>query len=167
MQIIRCTGRLLKLLKLQSSKLSEVPDNEPFGSWFANLLYLERRKCILFTNSRTLYSLCVLDVKKADFTDLGLFFAEHLLHNLRSEDVPLSFLSKVESSAREVVVARTNSRSVLGSMNDLIIQIKVRVWHEGGVSACDVDMLNRSLNRIPMSAIGNSYSIDKMLELAT
>jgi hypothetical protein len=157
---------MLKLLKLPSSRLSEVPDIEPLGSWFANLLYLDRRKCILITNSRTLYSFCVLDVKKTDLTDLGEFFAQHLLDSLRSEGAPTSFLSKVESSLDEVVVARTNSRSVLGSMNDLVIQIKVRVGYEGGVSACDVDMLNRSLNRIPMSAIGNSYAIDKMLELA-
>jgi hypothetical protein len=85
---------------------------------------------------------------------------------MRSEDVKPSFLSKVESSLREVIVARTNSRSVLGSMNDLAVQLRDLVWNQGGVLNCDVVKLNKELNRIPMGAIGYSYAVDKLLELA-
>ena len=153
------------MLKASSSSLAEAVDDEFYGSWFANLLYLDRRECILFTNSRTLYSFAVLGVKKADLAFLGQIFSEHLMRSMRSEAVKPSFLAKVERSLCEVIVARTNNKSVLGSMNDLLVQLKTRVWHQGGVLKCDMVKLNKELNRIPMGAIGYSYAVDKLLEL--
>ena len=63
--LIHCTAKLLKELgspTLQSP--ANEPDTQGLGNWYANLLRIDRRKCILFTNEKTLYSFLIPKVKK-------------------------------------------------------------------------------------------------------
>lgn len=64
-----------------------------------------------------------------------------------------------------VVITRTNSRSILGSMNDLAFQIKSMIYAPGGLANADLSEINRQLNRTPMSAINYKASIDKLKQL--
>lgn len=60
MRILYCTQKLLKELNvLPLSDPGEVSSSEGLGNWYANLLRIERRKCLLFTNEKTLYSFLV------------------------------------------------------------------------------------------------------------
>jgi hypothetical protein len=71
----------------------------------------------------------------------------------------------VEYALREhqnVVIAKTNDRSVLGSMNDLVIQLQCLIETKGGLVRADLSEVNRELNRIPMSAIKYHFSIDEL-----
>ena len=61
--------------------------------------------------------------------------------------------------------AKTNNRSVLGSMNDLAFQIEAYIETSGGLSYLDFDVVNDKLNRIPMGAIEYKYSIDALKHL--
>ena len=61
---LRCTGKLLNLLGKQSVRLVEAPPKS--DDWYANLLWLDRRKCLLITHAGTLFSLFVVDVRIAD-----------------------------------------------------------------------------------------------------
>ncbi len=73
MQVIHCTKKLLTELGALGSKIPPEHAYGFFGPWHANLIRIERRKCILFTNDRTLYSFLVAGVKKKDdFHDLFL-----------------------------------------------------------------------------------------------
>jgi hypothetical protein len=73
MQLIHCTKKLLAELGALGSKIPPEVATGLFGPWHANLLRIERRKCILFTNDHTLYSFLVPGFKKKDnFHDLFL-----------------------------------------------------------------------------------------------
>jgi uncharacterized protein DUF6933 len=55
MRIIHCTQKLLKELDVPLVE----PENisapaEGLGNWYANLLRIDRKKCLLFTNEKTL-----------------------------------------------------------------------------------------------------------------
>jgi hypothetical protein len=50
-------------------------------------------------------------------------------------------------------------------MNDLAFQLKYRIDAMGGFSNIDVAELNHDLNRIPMSAIKEVYSIYELRNL--
>ncbi len=64
MQIIRCTQKLLKELRMENTgKVAALPS----ACWHANLLRIDRRKCLLFTHDTTLFSLFVPGMTKPDF----------------------------------------------------------------------------------------------------
>ncbi len=57
MQLIRCTKKLQKEMGLKQSGLcTEEPRFLYLGPWHANLIHIDRRKCILFVNDNTLFN---------------------------------------------------------------------------------------------------------------
>jgi hypothetical protein len=66
------------------------------------------------------------------------------------------------SEHAQISIAKTNSRSVLGSMNDLSLQIKSMIFMSDGLTDVNLSEVNRQLNRIPMSAIQYKVSIDEL-----
>jgi hypothetical protein len=155
MLTLRCTAKLFKEMGLDRSSVSDVNDRDALDSWFAHLLRFERRKCVLFTNAETLYSFFVPALRKPALVRLSETFIENLLPSLRAEGLEDTWLARFTSDPSSIVFARTNSKSVLGSMNDLAIHCEATIHHAGGLVALDLGELNRRLNRILLSA--NSY----------
>ena len=60
------------------------------------------------------------------------------------------------------MVTKTNSRSILGSMNELAFQIKCIIDGMGGLANADLSEIGRELNRVPMSAIKYNISIEEL-----
>jgi hypothetical protein len=165
MAILRCTKKLLDELQ---AKPVDVPESVGrLSNWHVNLLRLDRRKCVLFTNNATLYSFLVPGMKKAQFKSFEEVFNQQLFKSLVAEGLPQNQIEKVLDDCREIAIAKTNNRSVLGSMNDLAFQLKVRIEAAGGLGNIDLTELNHDINRIPMSAIEEFYSIDELRKLLT
>jgi len=154
---------LLTELKTKPSE-GTIFSNE-LGRWHANLLRVDRRKCVLFTHDVTLYSFLVPGFKKVQFENFRDVFGQNLFKNLLWENFPQSQIEIVLDEHREIIIAKTNNRSVLGSMNDLAFQLKYRIAAMGGLVNVDLPELNHELNRIPMSAIKEIYSIDELRNL--
>ena len=71
MTVIRCTNKLLKLLAAGSASTSS---SEPADDdWYANLLWIERRKCLLAAHAGTLFAFFEPDITKAQITPFGSF----------------------------------------------------------------------------------------------
>ena len=163
MAIVRCTKKLLAELKTKPSE--ETISSNVMGSWHANLLRIDRGKCILFTNDATLYSFFVPGLRKPHFENIRKVFGQNLFNNLLSENFPQNQIEVVLDEHREILIAKTNNRSVLGSMNDLAFQLTYRIGAMGGLFNIDLVELNHELNRIPLSAIKEIYSIDELRKL--
>ena len=160
MAIIKCTTKLLNELGV---KLANAPDQPPgLCDWHANMLWLDRKKYILFTNDQTLYSLLVPWNKSPRSTAFNERFRLGLFKSLMSEGFTEVQIKYLLSEHKQVTITKTNSRSVLGSMNDLAFQIKSMVFVRGGLTDVNLSEVNRQLNRIPMSAIKYKFSIDEL-----
>jgi len=165
MAILRCTKKLLSELKLKPSDSMQQPNE--FSSWHANLLRIDRRKCVLFTHDTTLYSFFVPGLKKSDFKNIREVFRQNLFKSLMAENLPQKHIEIFLDDIREIEISKTNNRSVLGSMNDLTFQLKYQIADEGGLLNTDIMKLNHDLNRIPMSAVEERYSIYELRKLLT
>ena len=163
MAILRCTKKLLNELK--TKPLEGPAFSDKVGSWHANLIRVDRRKCILFTHDATLYSFLVPGLKKPQFDNFTEVFGQNLFKNLLWENFPQNQIEIVLDEHREIIISKTNNRSVLGSMNDLAFQLKYRIAAMGGLINVDLSELNHELNRIPMSAIKEVYSIYELRKL--
>jgi hypothetical protein len=161
MQIIHCTKKLLNELGALGSKMPAEHPTGVFGPWHANLIRIERRKCILITNDRTLYSFLVPGVKKKD--DFHEMFLMNLNAHLAAEGLRKGEILTALEEYSEIAIAPTTNRSVLGSMNDLVNQVEFLIHRAGGLEKSDI--LNMMLSRVPMGALKYHYAVEKASEL--
>jgi hypothetical protein len=126
------------------------------------LLWVDRKKCLLFTNNQTLYSFFVASMKRQQFENFAEVFRLGLFRSLTSEGIAEPQVEYALREHQHIVIAKTNSRSILGSMNDLVFQIQCMIDAIGGLANADLLEINRQLNRIPMSAIRYNFSIDEL-----
>ena len=61
--VLRCTAKALDLLGVRRMSLVEVPPSD--DDWYLNLLWFDRRKCLLLTHAGTVFSIFIPDVRKA------------------------------------------------------------------------------------------------------
>jgi hypothetical protein len=151
MPLIRCTQTLLKELGVTPEEKSFT--NEVLGEWHANLYLIQRRKCVLFTNNKTLFSFLVTGLKKADFKDFDEIFRQRCFKQLIYEDIPQNQFEKVLTENREISYGKTNNRSVLGSMNNFKFAIESFVYNAGHIDYIDLFKVNKNLNYRIMGAL--------------
>jgi hypothetical protein len=157
--VIHCTQKLL----------AEIPDRfiDPSASgtgWHANLLRIERRKCVLFTHNVTLYLVFVPGLRKPEFEYLNAVFGQRLFKALLWDEFSQTQIERMLEACREIRFTRSSNRSVLGSMNDMRFQIGAHLEHEGGLTCVDLARLHHELNRTPFSAIGYGYPVERLQE---
>ncbi len=157
MQLIRCTQKLIKELRIEPSE--KEAQSGYIGGWHANLLRIERRKCVLFTNDLTLYSFFVPGLKRPEFERFQEVFRQNLLKCLVNDGFSQTQVERVLSEYQTIGIAKTNNRSVLGSMNEFAFQLEYRIASFGGLENTDLIILNSELNRTLMGAIKYMCSI--------
>lgn len=127
--------------------------------WHCNLLLIQRRKCLLFTHSVTLFSFLIPGVRPLDLRRFGLQFRSQATYTLMAEGITRSQLSYLLDDGPDRI-AKASNRSILGSMNDLARLCKYRVDYADNPSSLNIDELNHDLNMPPMSYIGmNSATV--------
>ncbi len=165
MQIIHCTGKLQKEMGLKPSDLSyQDPTPEMLGGWHANLIYIDRKKCVLFANDKTLFNFITPDVSRPQIKKLSELFLSYLSCVLTQEGVDEKAKSKILAEYETVEYAKTKSRSVLGSLNDLAFHYTYNIQDAGGVHSAMVPEILRKLSRMPMGALKYKYSIEALKE---
>lgn len=163
MQLIRCTKKLQKAIGLKATDLVDIETIPSFlGGWHANLLVINRLKCVLFTNNKTLFNFLITGVKKAQLVQLENLFKSHLQCVLADEGVDESICSKIMQEYSSIGFAKTNSRSILGSMNDLAFIYEYHIQEEGGVGNCLLPSIIRKLNRMPMKGLSYDHPIEAL-----
>ena len=140
---VRCTGKLLNLLGKDSVRLAEGLPSE--NDWYANVLWLDRRKCLLMAHAGTLFSVFVADVRVSDLRPFERRIAELLTSALREEGLPIDAFGRIDPS--ECRLAKTASRHVLGVMNQMAFEIGWHADQVGGIRYIDVAELNHHLRR--------------------
>ena len=141
--MLRCTAKLLTLLGVSSRELADVEPRDT--DWYANLLWIDRRKCVLFAHADTLFTILAADVRKADLAPLAPFVVGAIKAELRSERLPTDTFGDLDASG--VQIARTASRTVLGYMNEVARSCEYWIAEAGGLRWCDIAQINRDLRR--------------------
>jgi hypothetical protein len=148
--MLRCTGKVLALLRVSAPAPAVGETSEE--DWYANLVWVDRRKCLLVTHAGTLFSVFVPNVTAAGLRPIGPLVVSAIETALRAEGLPVDTLGELD--AQEVTVAKTADRRILGTMNDLTVTAEHVVATAGGLARCDIDALNHALHRTINSITG-------------
>ncbi len=141
--ILRCTKKLLDLIEARPRDLATARAGD--DDWYANLLWLDRRKCLLLAHAGTLFSVLVADVRKADLLPIGRLVVGTIDRALDAENLTRGRFGKLDPNSVEL--ATTVSRTVLGYMNEMARYCHYAITAQGGFERIDFDSLNRQLRR--------------------
>ncbi|MCA0756202.1 hypothetical protein KP806_14190 [Paenibacillus sp. N4] len=116
MIILRLTKNLLKDMKATPIEINNFPS---LFSWHVNIYNLNKRKHIVFVNDLTRLSVIIDGIRTGQLERLKDKFLvtlrEYLLHEGFKENEINAYLE----FGSEIVISKTNSRSVLGTMNEV------------------------------------------------
>ena len=122
MLVLHCTAKLRSAAYETGS--SEVPTHDPLDSWHANFFYLQRRKCVMVVNDRTLLPVLLFGLRKPQLSNLPAAFTERFCSLLEERKVPDYVVDKVRRLYRRAHITKTKDRSVAGSLNEFTKELK-------------------------------------------
>lgn len=162
----RCTAKVQKELGLKPKDLDAVQDPDTMlGNWYVNISTIDRRKTFLFVNERTLLSFILYGIKKSNIVNMHEGFLKALNQLLLMEGVDYPVIDKLNNEYLQLEYTKTNSKQILGNMNDLMYLYKELIYTAGGLQHCDLSDIIHQLNTMPQKNIGWGYSIDLAKEL--
>jgi hypothetical protein len=166
MRIIHCTRKLFKELDVPLVEADKIlQPAEGLGNWYANLLRIDKRKCLLFTNEKTLYTFLIPKVLKANLKNIEQEFLIKLSYNLQYEGFGLDVINSVMQEYQEIGFAKTASKKVLGSMNQLAFEYEVFIEQKEGLENVKILEMNRDINRTILNGIKFLHPIEALRNL--
>jgi hypothetical protein len=156
--ILRCTKKLLDVIGARQVEASTPADGT---DWYANLLWCERRKCLLLTHSATLFTAVRADVSAAELRSTQRLVMDLVAHELASEGLPPDTF--YDPAGQSLYITTTADRSVLGCMKDMALYWQTAVAHGGGLARADLAAANRALRR----NINTARDYERPIDLTT
>lgn len=152
--ILRCTARLAR--ELDQATIQPNPEGtDPLATWCLNLLWIERRKCVLATNELTRFTVFVPDVSRSDLRELATLFSTAVVCALAAEGMPAATL--LRPGACTITRSDICFRRVLGSMNELAFLCRSMIAGQGGLARCDLVDIRHQVNHTLLQVKGEGY----------
>ena len=134
---LRCTQKLLKRLGVPKKVETSAPmPTNVLGDWYANLLHIERQQLVLCMNER---SLLVVLVPAKDGKTLPARMRSAVLDLLKRIGVSDAAIEAEANAMREISIAPTASKRVLGCMNDATLTLRFHMEEGQGRPIKDLE----------------------------
>ena len=114
MYALRCTERARKRMAVQFA-VAPIHSTTVLGDWFVGLQFFGRRQLVLAVSARTLLPVLL---PARNVRDLPTALPDAVARMLLALGVPRTAVATECAEMKDAVIAKTNDRRVLGSMND-------------------------------------------------
>jgi hypothetical protein len=156
MPTIRCTGKLQDQMGIKLPTSSEVTAFD----WHANLLWLSGKKHVLFCSDVARLSCLTPAVSKSEIADLGGLLKSTLHGVMGGEGFSNEEIQRASAAQDPLVFAKTSNKSVLGTLNDNTMIIRLMLEHNSDEPEFSLSQMPHQLNNMPMKPIGWQYAIE-------
>jgi len=164
---LRLTQKVQKAAGIPAKQLVAVSETKlGLGSWTVNLFIQNRRKVLIFVNEKTLYSFVLTGIRKEHYTKLPECFGLGLLKLLEGDGFTEKQIAFLIAGVDQVSYTKTNSRKVLGTVNDLVWHYQHSITSGGGLEQADIGGIMQRVNRMPQKNLEWSYAIDAVRAIA-
>ena len=153
MVVLRCTQQLLHRLK----RLDEEPSMKSttrLGDWYGNVIRMGNRHVLLFISERSRLPV-LIPIRQAN--RLAAVLPEAVSEMLAWLRVPDSLIAEERRQMSEIAFERTNSRSLLGTLNDFAFGVRVHFMSRRTESLEDIA---RALAKTPILPLKGECPID-------
>jgi hypothetical protein len=127
------------------------------------MFFFMGRKCLVFMDKETLYSVVVLDVLKKDLADPSAAFVRFLTGQLHKDFGPGRVTEEVirDYFSNAVFLPTDNDRSVMGCINDVMQRIKFYDYMDDPRSSAQ-SHIDSNLNKTPIGVREFRFSSELM-----
>lgn len=169
MLYLKCTAEILKAVGLRKEHLAEAEATDtPLGNWYVNRFVADRRKIYVFMSEPTLLSFVLYQGKKpVTVHTLPNMLLGGLQQLLEMRGLPQTSIVRALAPYETGMFARTDSRSALGSLNDLVHCYRQMIEFQGGLASCDLTKIIMKMNSMPQRKLDWKYSWDIVQERLT
>jgi hypothetical protein len=165
MMQLKCTRKMLDFTGIKPAPLPEANDTL-LGAWHVNTEVIGRYRFLLFLNDKSLYCLVAVIPVTEKTVHLAMIFRHLLASAMLRNGVDQAHIEQVAKEYAEEIITKTDSRKVLGNLNDMFNQT-CYVIEDAINKNRPVDLLEIEdhLNRIPQKNIGWRFSVDAFKEM--
>ena len=158
--VIHLTQKLAKKLHVTNLAASEGV-TVPYAHWCANLFVANRAQYILTTNAASLFSVVIYGRGITNDREYVNQFVSALQEQVDAHGLQFVFKRVIVPTMSEIALAKASDRSVLGSMNDMVVNCKCRV----DMGDSDPFQLGLYVNATPMGSIKYHYPRDEFARM--
>jgi len=145
--VLRCTRKLLRWVGAPVEVSAS--STTVLGDWFAQPISVGHKRFVLLISQHS--RLPVL-MPGRDLKNLGRNFPDALAQVLHALDVPSAAVQAEVEASREAVIAVTNNRSLLGTLNDFSHMLSYQMRYHPDASLLDAALW---LSRTPVAPLGS------------
>lgn len=147
---VYCTKKLKDIIGEVKETLPADFNDIKLSDWNAHLFYVDKRKCLVFVNILTYYSVFIADILKKDLINIDEIFLmrlkEQLLHDRVTDD--FNKVISLTDGAKISFIKTNNNKKVIGRINDFINMFKVHCSVKyGHLNKMDIVYENGLFNR--------------------
>lgn len=169
MLILKCTKKVQDYLSLSTADLVDNQElsNTLLGPWYVHQITIDRRKVFLFMNEKTLLSFITIGARKTKTLkqDLPTIFMHQFFQLMKLMELPLEKSNQIMDDYFLSEYRKTDSRILLGNMNDLAQMYEHTICYQGGFSHCNLSEIIFNINQTPQRNLGWRYSTDIAKEI--
>jgi len=111
---IRCTKKLLDELKIAPESVAE---EDPFFSWHANIILVNRRKTVVLMNDLNRYAVVLFGLKAKDFKKFNEIALQGIRETFQAEGIKDEVIDQYLLRANEVIFTKTKDRTSVARLN--------------------------------------------------
>lgn len=145
MVILRLTRKLLS--RVGPPAAVAAPCTTVLGDWFAQLVFVGHQRYVLLVSE---HSRLPVIMPGRDLKNLARNFPGALAQVLHGLGVSGAVVEREVEATREAAIAMTNSRSLLGTLNDFSQALRYRLWDEADADLVEVALW---LSRTPVGPL--------------
>ncbi len=148
MVLLKCTSELRKALKLSDQNLAKnTAENSSFNNWYVHRFRVGRTTFLLFMNELTLLSFVFYKGKKPIMAQvMPAMLMNGLGHLLSIKGVGEQTINKVLDQFDAGLYGKTDSRRILGYMNEIVHTYRYFIESQGGLDSCNLTEIIISVN---------------------
>ena len=154
MVAIRCTKKLLARIGAPGPVVE--PTTTILGDWYAQPVAIGHQRLVLLISE---HSRLPVIMPARDVKHLAENFPDALARVLAGLGIEASAVKREVEATRKTVIAQTNSRSLLGTLNDFSFLLK---WGLQDQPVADLVQAALRLSRTPVQPLGRAGFPDKV-----
>lgn len=149
---VYCTKKLKDFIGNIDETLPDDYIDIKLSDWNAHLFFTDKRKCIVFINNLTYYSVFIADIVKKDLKNIDEIFGKRLKEQLLHDRVVDNFENaKFLTDGSKISFIKTNNnKKIIGRINDFIYIFKAHCFFKyGHLKEMDIVHENGLINTVP------------------